>query len=115
MAEFRGKPTRPKENLRLLRARGKRLGKLVVPGSPPRDPLTVVQQPNRTIPATGSGTELVNGRALLVGDAGHLVDPLFGQGIVHAVRSGVPGLDDPILVLLHDRRKVCWTTSWPIS
>lgn len=33
-------------------------------------------------------TELVNGRALLVGDAAHLVDPLFGEGIYYAVRSG---------------------------
>ena len=30
----------------------------------------------------------VAGRALLVGDAGHLVDPLFGEGIYYAVRSG---------------------------
>ncbi|MGH7231818.1 MAG: geranylgeranyl reductase family protein [Nitrospiraceae bacterium] len=31
---------------------------------------------------------LVRRRALLVGDAGHLVDPLFGEGIYYAVRSG---------------------------
>ncbi|GJL54959.1 MAG: geranylgeranyl reductase [Nitrospirales bacterium] len=31
---------------------------------------------------------LVQGRALLVGDAGHLVDPLLGEGIYYAVRSG---------------------------
>ena len=32
---------------------------------------------------------LVNGRAVLVGDAGHLVDPLLlGEGIFYAVRSG---------------------------
>ena len=34
---------------------------------------------------TGS---LVRHRALLVGDAGHLVDPLLGEGIYYAVRSG---------------------------
>jgi geranylgeranyl reductase family protein len=31
---------------------------------------------------------LVCGRAMLVGDAGHLVDPLLGEGIYYAVRSG---------------------------
>ena len=36
----------------------------------------------------GRRASLVNGRALLVGDAGHLVDPLFGEGIYYAVRSG---------------------------
>ncbi|MBS0170457.1 MAG: geranylgeranyl reductase family protein [Nitrospira sp.] len=30
----------------------------------------------------------VRGRAALIGDAGHLVDPLFGEGIYYAVRSG---------------------------
>ena len=34
------------------------------------------------------GSGFVNGRAALVGDAGHLVDPLFGEGIYYAVRSG---------------------------
>jgi geranylgeranyl reductase family protein len=31
---------------------------------------------------------LVRERAMLVGDAGHLVDPLLGEGIYYAVRSG---------------------------
>lgn len=31
---------------------------------------------------------LVQHRALLIGDAGHLVDPLLGEGILYAVRSG---------------------------
>ena len=34
---------------------------------------------------TGS---LVSRRAVLVGDAGHLVDPLLGEGIFYAIRSG---------------------------
>ncbi len=32
--------------------------------------------------------KLVRGRIMLVGDAGHLVDPLLGEGIYYAVRSG---------------------------
>lgn len=35
-----------------------------------------------------TSSRFVNGRALLVGDAGHLVDPLFGEGIYYAIRSG---------------------------
>lgn len=31
---------------------------------------------------------LVHDRSVLVGDAGHLVDPLLGEGILYAVRSG---------------------------
>ncbi len=33
-------------------------------------------------------SRFVAGRALLVGDAAHLVDPLFGEGIYYAIRSG---------------------------
>ena len=36
----------------------------------------------------GIGSPFISGRAALVGDAGHLVDPLFGEGIYYAVRSG---------------------------
>jgi geranylgeranyl reductase family protein len=36
----------------------------------------------------GIGSPFIRGRAALVGDAGHLVDPLFGEGIYYAVRSG---------------------------
>lgn len=34
------------------------------------------------------GQRLVRGRTLLVGDAGHLVDPFLGEGIYYAIRSG---------------------------
>ncbi len=47
---------------------------------------------------------LVSGRALLVGDAGHLVDPLFGEGIYYAVRSGQLAAES-ILAQVHDRRR----------
>jgi geranylgeranyl reductase family protein len=51
--------------------------------------------------------EFVNGRALLVGDAGHLVDPLFGEGIYYAVRSGKMAAT-AVLDQLHDRSKSLW-------
>lgn len=47
---------------------------------------------------------LVSGRALLVGDAGHLVDPLFGEGIYYAVKSGQLAAES-ILNQVHDRRR----------
>lgn len=58
---------------------------------------TVPRPVGHPIPAYSEGNEerrvnevsqFVNGRTLLVGDAGHLVDPLFGEGIYYAVRSG---------------------------
>ncbi|MCC6965870.1 MAG: geranylgeranyl reductase family protein [Nitrospira sp.] len=36
----------------------------------------------------GVDSRFVAGRTMLVGDAAHLVDPLFGEGIYYAVRSG---------------------------
>jgi geranylgeranyl reductase family protein len=47
---------------------------------------------------------LVSGQALLVGDAAHLIDPLFGEGIYYAVRSGQLAAES-ILNHVHDRRR----------
>lgn len=47
---------------------------------------------------------LVSGQALLVGDAAHLIDPLFGEGIYYAVRSGQLAAES-ILNQVHDRRR----------
>ncbi len=44
---------------------------------------------------------LVHGRAVLVGDAGHLVDPLLGEGIYYAVRSGQLAAANIVTALRH--------------
>ena len=47
---------------------------------------------------------LVSGQTLLVGDAAHLIDPLFGEGIYYAVRSGQLAAES-ILNQVNDRRR----------
>lgn len=49
---------------------------------------------------------LVSGRALLVGDAGHLVDPLFGEGIYYAVRSGQLAAESILNQVKDERRSL---------
>ena len=63
-------------------------------------PLPVFSEHNE---ANGESVGLVSGRALLVGDAGHLVDPLFGEGIYYAIRSGQLAAES-ILNQVNDRR-----------
>jgi geranylgeranyl reductase family protein len=81
-AEFRGKPASPKGTLERFIRGTKGLASLPIP-QPIGHPLPLYPLWGRR-----SGDELVRHRALLVGDAGHLVDPLFGEGIYYAVRSG---------------------------
>ncbi len=50
-------------------------------------PIPAYSEPERSQKSEGR-SPFVNGRAALIGDAGHLVDPLFGEGIYYAVRSG---------------------------
>jgi flavin-dependent dehydrogenase len=66
-------------------------------------PLPVFDQDDLARDDRGSGG-LVNGRALLVGDAAHLVDPLFGEGIYYAVRSGQLAAES-ILNQVNDQRR----------
>jgi geranylgeranyl reductase family protein len=49
---------------------------------------------------------LVSGCALLVGDAGHLVDPLFGEGIYYAVRSGQLAAESILSQVKDERRSL---------
>ena len=63
-------------------------------------PLPVFSEHSETNRESGG---LVSGRALLVGDAGHLVDPLFGEGIYYAIRSGQLAAES-ILNQVNDRR-----------
>jgi geranylgeranyl reductase family protein len=68
--------------------------------------------------ASGSGTEiaqsLVKPRAVLVGDAGHFVDPLFGEGIYYAVRSGQMAADS-ILTFFKDTRRGLMDYQYAVS
>jgi geranylgeranyl reductase family protein len=75
-----GRTVSPKENLQSFLRTDTGLAEFRVP-PPYGHPLPLYA-------AGDSAASLVHGRALLVGDAGHLVDPLFGEGIYYAVRSG---------------------------
>lgn len=98
VAEFRGRPTSPKSVFdRFIRAE-KGLSEMTVP-KPTGHPLPLFSLSGLT---TGDG--LVQHRALLVGDAGHLVDPLFGEGIYYAVRSGQIAAAS-VLGTFHDSRR----------
>ncbi len=82
VAEFRGLTTSPRGVFQRFINGEKGLAPFAVP-SPAGHPLPLYSSGG---PSSRQG--LVSHRALLVGDAGHLVDPLFGEGIYYAVRSG---------------------------
>jgi geranylgeranyl reductase family protein len=55
----------------------------------PVDPDTVLTLHSHPIPAVSTALRrLASDRLLVVGDAAHLVDPFFGEGIYYAIRSG---------------------------
>jgi flavin-dependent dehydrogenase len=97
IAEFRGRASSPKGLFRRFIEAEKGLANLVVP-PPYGHPLPLYSSHGLRERA------LVRHRALLVGDAGHLVDPLFGEGIYYAVRSAQMAANS-VLDSFHDRRR----------
>ncbi len=85
VAEFFGKSAKPKEALTRFLRDDQTLSQLHVP-PPLGHPIPVFSSTSWTGPACRPGS-LVSERTLLVGDAGHLVDPLFGEGIYFGVYS----------------------------
>jgi flavin-dependent dehydrogenase len=98
VAEFRGRPTSPKLVFQRFIRDEKGLVNFEVP-PPYGHPLPVYS--SRDMAASNG---LVRHRALLVGDAGHLVDPLFGEGIYYAVKSGQMAAAS-VLASFHDHRR----------
>lgn len=98
VAEFRGRATSPKGVFQRFVRDEKGLAGFNVP-PPCGHPLPLYSARDVTVPH-----RLVSQRALLVGDAGHLVDPLFGEGIYYAVRSGQMAAAS-VLASFHDKRR----------
>jgi len=86
VGEFVRGESRPKRSFQQFAQEEPSLAGLTIP-SPVGHPIPVF---NRVPGIKGNKWNggLVQGRAVLVGDAGHLVDPLLGEGILYAVRSG---------------------------
>lgn len=97
VAEFRGRAVSPKGVFHRFVQDEKGLASLDVP-KPCGHPLPLY------IHQASAPVSLVKDRALLVGDAGHLVDPLFGEGIYYAIRSGQIAAAS-VLGMLSDRRR----------
>ncbi|MEW6325075.1 MAG: geranylgeranyl reductase family protein [Nitrospirota bacterium] len=69
---------------------------------PPNTPLTIHSHP---IPAVSTSLRtLATDRLLVVGDAAHLVDPFFGEGIYYAIRSGELAADSVAAALRGDAK-----------
>ena len=105
VGEFQSKPASLKNTFDRFVRGEKGLASWDVP-KPVGHPLPLFSSRAELLGQQGPG-ELVNGRALLVGDAGHLVDPLFGEGIYYAVRSGKMAATT-VLDQLHDRSESLW-------
>jgi geranylgeranyl reductase family protein len=97
IAEFRGRASSPKGVFRRFVEAEKGLANMDVP-APYGHPLPLYNSHGL------ADRGLVKNRALLVGDAGHLVDPLFGEGIYYAVLSGQLAAAS-VLGSVHDRNR----------
>ncbi len=86
VGEFVNGTRRPKQGFRGFVGRDLALAGLNIP-EPLGYPLPLAHLFRSPTNLLWSG-RLVRGRAMLVGDAGQLVDPLLGEGIYYAIRSG---------------------------
>lgn len=86
VGEFVTGGKRPKQSFHTFSTEEPTLAKLQIP-TPLGHPLPIFNRQHHTNGNPWRGS-LVNHRAMLIGDAGHLVDPLLGEGIYYAVRSG---------------------------
>ncbi len=86
VGEFVSGARRPKQSFNDFSTQEPTLATLQIP-TPLGHPLPIFNQHPKTSGNQWTGS-LVNHRAVLVGDAGHLVDPLLGEGIYYAIRSG---------------------------
>ncbi|HKN86317.1 MAG TPA: geranylgeranyl reductase family protein [Nitrospiraceae bacterium] len=87
IGDFHGRPSSLKRLFHRFVVRDQTLSALDIP------PACGHPLPLYDAPYALSTQSLVRGRALLVGDAAHLVDPLFGEGIYYAIRSGQMAAD----------------------
>lgn len=86
VGEFMKGANRPRQSFDRFVRNEPRLAGMTIP-SPLGHPLPIAHQREQGESNPWKGM-LVKERAVLVGDAGHLVDPLLGEGIYYAVRSG---------------------------
>jgi geranylgeranyl reductase family protein len=86
VGEFVRGANRPKRSFENFVSHESALAGLSIP-LPLGHPLPIANQQSSRNGHRWTG-RLVRHRAVLVGDAGHLVDPLLGEGIYYAIRSG---------------------------
>jgi len=104
VGEFVIGANRPKRSFQQFSRQEPLLKDLRIP-SPLGHPLPVFNGGRGVIGPKWNGG-LVSHRAVLVGDAGHLVDPLLGEGIFYAVRSGQLAARNIVEFLRHSQGRL---------